>query len=211
MKHTIINCEQGTPEWFAARLGRVTGSRADVLMAKGKAGAESVQRTNYIYELAEQRITGQLPPVGFTTDAMKWGTEHEPFARIAYEGETGESVIQSGFIRCDDIMAGCSLDGHSEYAGKIVGIHEIKCPMLKTHIGYLRAGVLPQEYRWQVTHNMLVTGAEWCDFISYRPGFKLFVVRCNSSDMPLEEYATALESFLKDVDSCQADIMRFAQ
>lgn len=213
MKHTIIDCAQGSdsPEWFAARLGRATGSKADVLMANGKGGAQSVQRVNYCYELAEQRITGLVPGPGFMNDAMRWGTEHEPFARMAYEGMFGLDVRQTGFIRCDDIMAGCSLDGHIEEAGRIAGIIEIKCPMLKTHIGYLKAGVLPPEYRWQVTHNLLVTGADWCDFVSYRPGFRMFVIRCHASEMPLAEYEAALLTFLAEVDLCEIDIRGFAE
>ena len=209
MKHTIIECAQGSdsPEWFAARLGRATGSKAGILMAEGKAGAESVQRVNYRYELAEQRITGLIPAPGFTNDAMKWGTEHEPYARMAYEGLLGIDVIQSGFVRCDDIMAGCSLDGH---VGAMEGIIEIKCPMLKTHIGYLKAGELPADYKWQVVHNLLVTDAPWCDFISYRPGFQMFVLRCHAKDLPLAEYHAELLKFLGEVDECQADILRFA-
>lgn len=212
MKHTIIECPQGSdsPEWLMARLGRATGSKADVIMANGKGGSESVQRINYRYELAEQRQTGVISPIGFVNDAMKWGVEHEPFARIAYEGKFGLDVIQSGFIRCDDVMAGCSLDGHSAEGGRIVGIQEIKCPMLKTHIGYLKAGVLPSEYKWQVTHNLLVTEAAWCDFISYRPGFRMFVVRCHSKDLPIEEYNNALTTFLAEVDQCEIEIRSYA-
>lgn len=207
MKHTIIDVPQGEPDWFAARLGRVTGSRADVLMAAGKGNSESTQRVNYRYELAEQRITGMLPPPGFINDAMKWGTEHEPFARMAYEGLAGFDVQKTGFIRCDDIMAGCSLDGH---VGSMEGIVEIKCPMLKTHVGYLKDGGLPAEYKWQVIHNLLVTGAKWCDFVSYRPGFMLFVVRAYAEHLPLSEYHTALNKFLAEVDECQSEILRFA-
>lgn len=210
MKHTIIDCPQGEPDWFASRLGRVTGSRADVLMAEGrKKGEPSAQRVAYMYELAEQRITGQLPPEGFKNDAMRWGTEHEPFARIAYEGMFFQNVTQTGFIRCDEIMAGCSLDGHVGN-GRIEGILEIKCPTLNVHVGYLKDGKLPADYRWQVTHNLLVTGADWCDFISYRPGFQMLVTRVHAKDLPLEEYNNALMAFLAEVDACQSDIMRFA-
>lgn len=213
MKHTIIDCPQGSdsPEWLAARLGLATGSKADCIMANGKAGKPSVQRENYCYELAEQRVTGLLPAPGFISDAMRWGTEQEPNARAAYEAHRLTMVKTTGFIRCDEIMAGCSLDGHVEDSGRIAGIVEIKCPMLKTHIGYLKAGVIPPEYRWQVTHNLLITGAQWCDFISYRPGFQMFVIRVRRDEMPIAEYATALNAFLAEVDECQKDIMRFSE
>ena len=211
MKHTIIQCAQGdnSPEWFAARLGRVTGSGAKKII-ESKTEKEKTTRTNYVYELAEQRITGVIPAQGFVSDAMKWGTEQEPYARMAYEGERDECVIQTGFIRCDDVMAGCSLDGHIAQAGRIVGINEIKCPMLKTHIFYWKAGTLPADYKWQVVHNLLCTDAEWCDFISYRPGFRLLVLRVHARDLPLEEYSVALTKFLKEVDECEAEIRSYA-
>jgi exodeoxyribonuclease (lambda-induced) len=211
VKHTIIQCEQGTPEWLEARLGRVTGSRADAIMAEGrKKGEPSIQRVNYCYELAEQRVTGQLPPAGYVNDAMKWGTEHEPYARMAYEGQRGLDVVQTGFIRCDDVMAGCSLDGHVVEAGSIGGIIEIKCPALKTHVEYLKAGALPSAYKWQITHNLLVTGASWADFVSYRPGFQMFVQRVHAKDLPIDEYHNALTAFLVEVDQCEADIRNYA-
>lgn len=209
MKYTVIDCEQGTPEWHAARIGRVTGSKADVVMSEGKRkGEPSVQRANYCYELAEQRVTGEPAAQGFVSDAMRWGTEHEPFARIAYEGMFNIDVEQTGFIRCDEAMVGCSLDGH---VGAMSGIVEIKCPSLRVHIDYLKGGVLPSAYRWQVVHNLLVTGAAWCDFVSYRPGFRLFVVRAHAKDLPLDEYNNALTAFLAEVDRCHEEIQGYTQ
>jgi len=54
---------------------------------------------------------------------------------------------------------------------------EIKCPKLKTHINYIRKNELPNNYKWQVQGGLMVTGAKWCDFISYYPNTKLFVFR----------------------------------
>lgn len=212
MNFRICEAEQGTPEWHQDRLGCVTGSNASILYAAGKkAGEESTQRINYRYELAEQRVTGQVIVQTFTNEAMKWGTEQEPFARMAYEGLTGRDVKESGFIRLADMFAGCSVDGMETAGGVVAGIQEFKCPMLKTHIGYLKAGVLPPDYKWQVVHNMWVTGAEWCDFMSYRPGFKPFLVTCKAKDLPLEEHAKQVASFLAEVAECEQEIRGFAE
>ena len=52
MNTPIINCVQGSPEWFAARVGKVTASRLSDVMAKNRAGTGwGVTRTNYIAEL----------------------------------------------------------------------------------------------------------------------------------------------------------------
>ena len=210
MKYRICTAEQGTPEWLQDRLGCVTGSKADILYATGKGGAESTQRVNDRYELAEERVTGIVTPQGFMSEAMRWGTEQEPFARMTYEGMTGLDVRQCGFIRLDGMFAGCSIDGAVMAGGEIEGIQEFKCPMLKTHIGYLKAGILPTEYRSQVIHNLWCTGAQWLDFASYRPGFRMFLIRVYAKDLPIEEHAAKVEKFLAEVAECEAEIRTFA-
>lgn len=207
MNYHICDSEQGTEQWLADRLGCVTGSMADVLYAAGKKGEESTQRVNYRYQLAEERVTGKAAQPGFISEAMKWGTEHEPYARMAYEGLRYVDVQSVGFIRLDGIWAGCSLDG---YVGNMDGIVEIKCPMLKTHIAYLKAGVIPPEYRYQVTHNLWCTGAAWCDFVSFRPGFQLFVVRAHAADMPIAEHGEQVRRFLAEVDAVEQEIRKYA-
>ena len=211
MNYRICPHPQGSPEWLADRLGCVTGSDAGILYAKGRGSEESVQRVNYRYDLAEQRVTGEVKPQGFVSDAMKWGTENEPFARMAYEGQTGLVVEESGFIRREDVHAGCSLDGMIREGGRIVGIQEYKCPMLKTHIAYIKAGVMPAEYQYQVLHNLWVTGADWCDFASFRPGFRLFTIRVHAKDSPLEEHDRKVRQFLSEVAECEAEIRSYAE
>lgn len=211
MTYRICEAPQGTPEWHADRLGCVTGSPAATLYATGKGADESVQRINYRYQLAEERITRQPTAPGFVSDAMKWGTEQEPFARMAYEGATGLDVEQVGFIRLNAMAAGCSLDGMVRTAGRIEGVQEFKCPMLKTHIAYIKAGVLPAEYRYQVVHNLWVTGADWLDFGSYRPGFKFFLVRVHAKDLPIAEHDNQVRKFLAEVDACENEIRSFAE
>ena len=54
----------------------------------------------------------------------------------------------------------------------------MKCPKPSTHLGYLRAGVVPREYRLQVQGCMWVTGLESWDFLSYHPDLPPLCVRC---------------------------------
>ena len=68
-----MTIEQGTPEWFAMRLGKVTASRITDVLAKVKTG-EAVTREDYRTELVVQRLTNQ-PSEPFTNAAMEWGTE----------------------------------------------------------------------------------------------------------------------------------------
>ncbi len=59
---------------------------------------------------------------------------------------------------------------------------EIKCPNATTHVGYIRAGVLPDNYKCQVHGYMVVTGRLWWDFFSYHPGLRPFHLRVVSDD-----------------------------
>lgn len=203
---TIHDAPQGTPEWLSARAGCVTGSRASDVLAKIKTG-EAAARRDYRTQLVAERLTGRPEESGFVNDAMRWGTEQEPFARMAYESETGNMVRETGFIRMTDKYVGCSLDGDID---DFTGIVEIKCPKTSTHIGWMLAGKLPSQHVAQVTHNMMVTGAKWCDFVSYDPrlpdNLRLFIVRVNREDVDIDGYKKELDQFLAEVAETESQL-----
>ena len=89
--------EQGSPEWFAARLGRVTASRVADIIAKGRSGGMSALRESYMDELIAERFTGKTAE-GFVNDAMRWGTQNEAAARSLYEFLRDVEVEQVGII-----------------------------------------------------------------------------------------------------------------
>jgi hypothetical protein len=114
--------EQRTEDWFAARLGKVTASRVADVLAKTKTGY-SASRANYLTQLVLERITGTKSE-GFTSAAMQWGIDQEPFARAAYEASKGVLVDEVGFIPHPTIEAsGASPDGLVGADGMV----EIKC------------------------------------------------------------------------------------
>src|SRR5208283_4140098 len=80
------------------------------------------------------------------------------------------------------------------------GLIEIKCPETTTHLEYLIAGVVPEEYQPQMLWQMACTGRKWCDFVSYDQRLpkhlQLFQARFNRDDMRIAEYETAVEGFL---------------
>jgi len=184
--------EQGSPEWLAIRLGKVTASRIADVMAKGKSG-EAATREDYRTELVVQRLTNE-PGESFTNAAMEWGIQTEPMARIAYEAQANVFVEQVAFVDHSTIeWFGCSPDGLVSETGLV----EIKCPASKTHIKYLLGGKPPAKYVPQMQCQMAVTGREWCDFVSYDPrlpeDLQLFVVRLERD----EEYIKAMEAEVK--------------
>ena len=191
--------EQRTDEWFNARLGKVTASRVTDVVARTKTGY-AASRDNYMAQLIVERMTQQAEK-SFSSAAMQWGTDTEPLARAAYESHAGVLVDEDGFVDHPEIPnAGASPDG---LVGKD-GLVEIKCPNTATHIDTLLSKTVPKKYLDQMMWQMICTGREWCDFVSYDPRMpdhlQLFVKR-----VPFDaEYADTLNkevtSFLLEVD-----------
>jgi putative phage-type endonuclease len=182
---------QGSEEWHAVRLGKVTASRIVDVCARTKNGW-GASRKNYMAELVVERLTGKRTE-GFTNDAMRWGTEHEPEARAAYQFYANTRVSQVGFVPHPRINnTGASPDGLVGTDGLV----EIKCPNSATHIETLQGGSLPEKYFLQIQWQLACTGRKWCDFASYDPRFpeamRLFVDR-------VERDGAAIIAIEKDV------------
>jgi predicted phage-related endonuclease len=209
---TVIEAEQRSAEWFRARAGRLTGSKAWLVTDFLKTGArgESAKRRDYRLQLVCERLTGlpQEDGDGFVTDAMQRGITLEPAAFAAYEALTGEVAHKSGFLSHNTLRVGCSLDGHID---GFKGVLEIKCPKTATHLTYWRGkSEAPAEHLAQITHNLWVTGAEWCDFLSFDDrlpdGLQTFLARVKREDVDIAAYESAALKFLAEVDAEVAEI-----
>lgn len=204
----ILNVTQGTPEWKAARAGRVTASRISDILAKGKGGAESASRRDYRMQLACEVLTGEPQDDFFPNAAMKWGTDQEPFARAAYGMDSGIIVEQVGMvIHPKDDRCAASPDGLVNWDGENSpeGLVEIKCPKTATHIGYIQAGGVPTDYQAQMLWQMACTGAKWCDFVSFDPrlpeNLQLYICRLERDGARIAEIENEVDRFLDEVDA----------
>jgi hypothetical protein len=103
----VLRCAQRTPEWYAARLGRLTSSCASEAFATIKKG-ESAARRNLRVRLVLERLTGKSQESDFQSFDMTRGIELEPEARDAYEAETGTVIESVGCVQHDTLMAACS-------------------------------------------------------------------------------------------------------
>lgn len=192
--------EQGSAEWHAARLGKVTASRVADVVAKTKTGW-SASRANYMAELIAERLTG-TPAEKFTNAAMQWGTETEAEARAAYAFRTDADVIEVGFVEHPTIaMSGASPDG---FVGD-VGLVEIKSPNTATHLDTLLGQSVPGKYVTQMQWQMSCTGRQWCDFASFDPrlpeSMRLYVERVPRNDALIAELEDAVVAFLRELDA----------
>lgn len=214
MKRNFIVSEhpQNSPEWLADRVGRATGSRAAAITAKVKSG-EAATRADYRVQLALERLLVKPCADEFSTEDTERGHEREPFARMKYEVRSGITVEQIGFVYREDMMAGCSPDGLLVDGGRL-GLWEGKCPKSKTHFKYLTENRVPPTYVNQVLHNMLITGAEFVDFVSFDPEMpeklQLFVFRWERDEALIKEYEAELRQFLFEVDATHKQIAAMA-
>ena len=202
-----IHLEQGTDEWKMARLGHVSASNLDAVMAKVKTG-EAKTRLDYKIRVATEQITNAIQD-SYSNQYMEWGIEQEPFARMAYEARTESFVEKTGFWKHPDIKwFGCSPDGLVGDDGLI----EIKCPKSTTHVKYLLDNQLPDDYYWQVHGQMLVTGRKWVDFISFDPRMpehkQLFIIRVNRDEEVMAQLKVAVIGFLGEVDEMIQRILK---
>jgi hypothetical protein len=192
-----IGTMQRTPEWYAARRGRFTGSEVHKLMVDPRSKTEEVSATamTYIREKLAELITGITPQV--SSASMEWGTANEPLAIARYSEREGVEIIPADFVPFGQYGGG-SPDGYIDP----FAIVEVKCPYNSAvHLdNLLFAASRPtaddfktqyREYYWQVQNNMMATGKPEAIFISFDPRFpehqQLAVVRIPAvhSDMEI--------------------------
>ena len=196
---------QRSPEWFALRCGRVSGSQAQHLLTALKSKTESAGRRDLRMLLAQERLSG-LPDDGptFITADMQRGIDMEPQALAALEmsGVLPGAIRPVGYVTHDALGAGYSPDG---VAGPgFDTLVEVKCPRMASHLAMFDAiGTVPDRYLGQLTHALWLTGASSMHFASYCPSFTrapLFHVEVTRAMVDLDAYDTLLRTFLDEVE-----------
>ena len=197
---TILDAPQRSEAWYAARVGRLTGSVAGEMLSKIKSG-ESAGRRNLRVRLVLERLTGKPQESNFTSPAMLAGVEREEAAFAAFESLTGNVAVRTGFLMHLTHQAGCSLDGHM---GDFDTLLSIKCRQPSGHLDFLRSGTVPAAAMAQMRHEMWITGASTHEYFSWNPDFPLAlqskIVTVKRSDADIPEYEDAALAFLAEVD-----------
>ena len=158
--------KQGSEEWFKARLGKLTASKAQAISASGK-GLETLS-----FEKVAEIISGKREDTYINPD-MERGNEQEDLARSSYEMETGNSVKQVGFCEMNESV-GASPDGLVGDDGLV----EIKCPKAANFVKLLYTKKIETKYLWQMQMQMLVTDRKWVDFVAQHENFNdLIIIR----------------------------------
>ena len=199
----FIECPQGTPEWHAARCGKITASCfADAISrCTRKSGARDVGdptavAERYAADLAIERISGQMhgePPKAWV---LERGHAMEAAARMHYEARTGSFVTEAGICVTDDGIFGYSTDGLVDDDGLI----EVKSPIDSAKILHILATGDTSEYDHQMQGGMWITGRRWTDFIMYVPdlaavGKDLYVKRVHRDEAFIDAMVAQLAKF----------------
>lgn len=181
--------EQQREQWFQLRSGKFTCSRFGDLAKEGRAKDEPWSQTawNYMYQIAAE-LCGSF---SFETHSRptQWGKENEPAAIMEYTVKfppTGKCIAgMAAWCEFTDYIGGTpdALLGAD-------GCLEVKCPYSPAeHMGYIYGNKVPDRYYWQVIGHLLVTGRDWCDFVSFDPRIpqdnphRMLVVRTQREDV----------------------------
>ncbi len=177
---------QRSDEWHKARLGKFTASQIYNLM--GVRGLGQMGET-YISDVVSEVLTGkdtELPNLY----ALEWGEQHEPIAKMYYEGATGRTIEEVAFIE-NPKYKNCGASPDGIVLTDKFGL-EIKCPQNQTnhtkHLNLRNQAELKKQmpkYYWQIMFCMLMSNYNKWQFISFHPHFtehkdlRMFVMNVN--------------------------------
>lgn len=189
MELEIFEVEQGSWEWEQARVGVTTASCFKDVMTKNRKGdGRGLTSYTYMYKVASERIRNE-PAEVFGSFHMDRGKEYEEEVLKLYQGQTGNAVKKIGFMKRGTV--GASADG---LIGDDGGV-EFKTRLAHLQIQLLLGGETPEENIAQVQGNMMVSGRQWWDLVSFCPGLPLYIKRVARDDEYITELAAELVAF----------------
>lgn len=149
-----VNYTQGSPEWLAWREDGIGASEVPAVLGL----SPHVTRARLLDQ--KVRLTQSAP-----NPAMLRGQALEDTARRLYEDVTGSAISPACCEHPRYPWLRASLDGVTFDRSHLV---EIKCPNMADHLAAV-AGEVPKHYYAQVQAQMLVTGIDRADYVSYHP------------------------------------------
>lgn len=193
----IIDVEQGSDLWFAAKLGIISASNFHKVMA----GGEGKVRTRYMRDLAGELLTA-LPAETFQNGAMQRGKDMEAEAREYYARTKFVELLRVGFVKNVGLIHGTVVGASPDSLIGEDGGLEIKTMIPALMIEQIEKGsALPSEHRAQVQGNMWVCERYWWDFKLYYPGMPDYTVRVTRDDGYIAEIKSAVEKFSSELQS----------
>ena len=185
----VIECDQGSTEWYAARLGLPTASEFKTIIGVKKDAKDKVTRRLYMHKLAGEIMTGE-PAESYSNAHMERGKEMEGEARKCYDFlMPGAELRRVGFIV--NGPKGCSPDSLIDERGML----EIKTALPHILIDKLLRDEFPPEHKAQCQGAMWVAERDWIDIAVYWPKLPLFVKRAYREPAYIQQLAEAVDQF----------------
>jgi putative phage-type endonuclease len=189
----VTDFEQGSLEWFSACCGNVGASSISHIITS--TGERSKSRTDYMLELASEKITGKRDET-FYNIHMKNGNEREESARDLFSMLYDVEIQKVGIAYKDENKTfHCSPDG---LIGNNQGI-EIKSPMMKIQAKRLLSGQLPTEYFSQIQMSLYVTERDLWYFVSHYEGLKPLIIECRRDEAFIKKLEEELNVFNEEL------------
>lgn len=200
----VVDCEQNTPQWFAARMGIPTASEFATVMAKGRDGGPSLTRKTYMLKLAGEIITGE-PMDSYSNPHMERGKAMEDEARDFYVYLTDVEPQRIGFVR--NGQKGCSPDSFISSDGML----EVKTKLAHLAIECLLKDEFPPEHKAQCQGALWVCEREWIDIAVYWPKIPLFVKRAYRDEVYIQKLSNAVEQFNSELSEIVSRVQQYAR
>lgn len=201
----IFDFIQGSPEWYAIRKGRPTGSEFGRIITPAK-GSMAEGRFTYAAELIAA-LLGREDPFKGTPDTER-GVTMEKEAVRWLEFAKGYKGREVGFCLSECGRYGASpdwlLDDGSPVEVKAPDIHTF----IKWHQHWRKTGEVPLEHKAQVHGEMHVTGADRCIFIPYPDHSALdkLVIEVRR-DAFTTKIGEAVETFCDELEAIRQDVL----
>jgi hypothetical protein len=188
--------QQGSMEWYEARLGLMTASEMKLVLTPKLKLANNDKTKAHVYELLAQRISGYVEPIFESFDMLR-GCEDEIEARMLY-AQNYAPVDECGFITNDQwgFTIGYSPDGLVGDDGLVEIKSRKQKYQIQTIVECASAETAPEEYMLQIQTGLLVSGRKWLDFVSYSGGLPMTTTRI----YPDAEYQKAIVMAARDFE-----------
>lgn len=201
----IVDCEQGSPEWYRARLGLPTASNFQTIMVPiGPRGGVPEGRKTLLFKLAGEIITGELMD-NYSNAHMERGKTMEGEARNYYSFMTDTEPQRVGFIV--NGPKGCSPDSLIGADGML----EIKTELPHLLIETLLKDEFPTKHRAQTQGQLWVAERDWIDLVIYWPKMPPFIKRASRDEIYIRTLSDAVDRFNDELQATVARIRQFGR
>ena len=189
--------QQGSADWLMLKLGVLSASNADKIVAK----RDSATRATYMASLISQ-VCSCVIPEEMNFKAMEHGKLYEPAARDALSVALGFVNIQEiAFMFSDEsLRVGVSPDGLLDNT-----IVEIKCPFNgENFIKFAAFETNKKDWAWQAQFQLFAGKADEHIFCQYDPRMvlcnNLHYIKTERDEAMQKTLADAIPQFIADMD-----------